>query len=190
MWISRETWRKVLPWSRAHSFRIVFTAALAAAALAGIAGGTPLAAQEQPTEAVLLSGPTPVKGIPVYAPNRIPAFRGVYTLEGAEKETPEASAAGARILTVLYTRQDLLIPQSWTFRSCSAWKLFQIPDYETFTLCYRDDRGFFLFFFFPEIQEPAYWCGFADPFIERFLFLSNFVKSETDVPFPAILQVE
>jgi hypothetical protein len=177
MWISRETWRKVLPWSRAYRFRLIFAAVLVAAVLACIAGGTPLAAQAQPAEAVLLIGPTAINGIPVYAPNRIPAFRGVYSIEGARK------------LSVLYARQDLLVPQTWSSRRCGTWQLYQVPDYETFTLCYQDERGFFLFFFFPEIQEPAYWCGFIDPFIERFLFLFNFVESETDVPFPAILRV-
>ena len=88
------------------------------AGLAGLSGGTPLAAQEQPTEAVLLNGPTPVKGIPVYAPNEIPAFRGVYSLEGTETEE---AAEEARILTILYTRQDLLVPQTWTSRRCGAW---------------------------------------------------------------------
>ena len=44
--------------------------------------------------------------------------------------------------------------------------------------------------FFPEVEEPAYWCAFADPFVERFLFLFNFVESREDVPFPAILQME
>jgi len=197
MWISRETWRKVLPWSRSNKSRLVLAAVLVAAGLAGLAGGVPLAAQEQPTEAVLLNGPTPVKGIPVYGPNDLPAFRGVYSLGGAEIEGAKTEGAGtgeavenARILTVLYTRQDLLVPQTWTSRRCGAWRLYQVPDYETFTLCYRDARGFFLFFFFPEIREPAYWCGFIDPFINRFLFLLNFLSSEADVPFPAILQIE
>jgi hypothetical protein len=144
----------------------------------------PLAAQEQPDEAVLLSGPTPVKGIPVYTPNRIPAYRGEYSLEGAQRAMDE------RTVRVLYTRQDLLIPPAWSSRRCGVWRLYQISDYETFTLCYRDDRGFYLFFFFPEVEEPGYWCGFADPFVERFLFLFNFVESEEDVPFPAILQLD
>jgi len=181
----------VLPWSRAYRFRLVFTAALVAAALAGPGGRTPLAAQQQLTEAVLLSGPTAVRGIPVYAPNRIPAFEGVYSLGGARGQEPEEDAGTeARILTVLYTREELLINRAWVSRRCGARRLYQIPDYETFTLCYFDERGFFLFIFFPELQEPADWCGFTDPFIERFLFLLNFVRSETDVPFPAILQVE
>jgi hypothetical protein len=149
----------------------------------------PLAAQEQPTQAVLLSGPTPINGIPVYAPNRIPAFRGIYSLEGPETEEQEEEMGGARKLSALYTRQDLLVPQAWIPRRCGARRLYQVPDYESFTLCYRDERGFFLFFFFPEIQEPAYWCGFAGPFIERFLFLLNFVSAEADVPFPAILEI-
>jgi hypothetical protein len=168
---------------------------LVAAGLGGPAGGAPLAAQ-QPAEAVLLSGPTQIKGIPVYAPNRIPAFRGVYSLDGrrwqgAEEEGPgEREETAARILTVLYTRQDLLIPGNWISRRCGAWRVYQVADYETFTLCYPDERGFFLFFFFPELQQPDYWCGFIDPFIERFLFLLNFIETEADVPFPAILQLE
>ena len=141
---------------------------------------------------MLLSGPTPVKGIPVYGPNRIPAFRGVYQIDGGEKSGgAEAAEDGSRTgeLSVLYTRQDLLIPQSWPRRSCGVRRLFQISDYETFALCYKDERGFFLFFFFPDFQEPDYWCGFTDPFIQRFLFLSNFVSSQADVPFPAILEI-
>jgi len=142
---------------------------------------------------VLLSGPTPVKGIPVYGPNRIPAYRGVYQIDSGEKPGGEEAAedsSGARMLSVLYTRQDLLVLQTWSRRSCGGRRLFQIPDYETFALCYRDERGFFLFFFFPDFQEPDYWCGFTDPFIQRFLFLSNFVSSQADVPFPAILEIQ
>jgi len=181
----------VLPWSRADRFRLVFAAALVAAALAGPGARTPLAAQEQLTEAVLLSGPTAVRGIPVYAPNRIPAYEGVYSYGSARgQESGEEAGTEARILKVLYTRQELLVPETWVSRRCGARRLYQVPDYETFVLCYFDERGFFLFFFFPELQEPAYWCGFTDPFIERFLFLLNFVRSETNVPFPAILQVE
>lgn len=181
----------MLPWSRAYRFRLILAAALVAAALAGPGGRTPLAAQEQPTEAVLLSGPTAVRGIPVYAPNRIPAFRGVYSLgEVRREEAGEDAGQEVRILTVLYTRQELLVPETWASRRCGARGLYQVPDYQTFTLCYSDERGFFLFFFFPELQEPAYWCGFVDPFVERFLFLLNFMRSEGDVPFPAILQVE
>ena len=173
----------MLPWSRASRFRLVAAAALAASCLLATVTASPLDAQEQLTEAVLLSGPTPVKGIPVYTPNRIPAYRGEYSLEGAQGST------GERTVRVLYTRRDLLIPQTWSPRRCSAWSLYQIPDYETFTLCYRNDQGFFLFFFFPEIEEPGYWCDFTDPFVERFLFLFNFVEKENDVPFPAILQM-
>ena len=77
--------------------RLVFSAALVAAAAAGLAGRASLAAQERPAEAVLLSGPTAVKGIPVYAPNRIPAFRGTYSLDSAEQ-------GQERILTILYSR--------------------------------------------------------------------------------------
>ena len=154
------------------------------ATLLALLTATPLAAQEQLTQAFLLSGPTPVKGIPVYTPNRIPAYRGEYSLEGAQ------GTGQARTVRVLYTRQDLLIPQAWSARRCGVWPFYQITDYETFTLCYRHDQGFLLFFFFPEVEEPAYWCAFADPFVERFLFLFNFVESREDVPFPAILQME
>jgi hypothetical protein len=156
---------------------------LAASCLLAIVTGHPLSAQEQLSEAVLLSGPTAIKGIPVYTPNRIPAFRGEYSLEG------EQGATEQHILRVLYTRQDLLIPQTWSSRRCGVWRFYQVPDAENFTLCYRDDQGFLLFFIFPEVEEPAYWCDFTNPFIERFLFLFNFIESETDVPFPAILQV-
>jgi hypothetical protein len=189
-WISRETWRKVLPWSRAPRFRLVEAVVFTAAALLVTAAAAPLSAQAQPAEAVLLSGPTAVKGIPVFTPNRIPAYRGEYSLEGVQEASQGEAQEGARTVRVLYTRQDLLIPQTWNSRRCGVRSFYRISDYETFTLCYRDDQGFSLFFFFPEIEEPAYWCDFADPFVERFLFLSNFVDSEEDVPFPAILQLD
>jgi hypothetical protein len=64
-----------------------------------------------------------------------------------------------------------------------------VPGYETFSLCYRDEGRFFLYFLFPDEEEPADWCAFTAPFIERFLFLYNFVNQEKDVPFPAILEV-
>ena len=179
MWINRETWQKVLPWSRKYRFRLIVAAAVV---LIWAASGPEAAAQAQPASAVLLRGPIPVKGIPVYTPNRIPAFRGEYSLEVDAGEDP-------RTLTVLFTRQRLFIPEQWVLRRCGALRLYAVTDYETFALCYQDERGFYLFFFFPEAEEPGDWCAFTDRFIERFLFLYNFVDSETDVPFPAILQV-
>jgi len=119
-----------------------------------------------------------MKGIPVYTPNRIPAFRGEYSLE-----------EDRGILEVLFTRQKLFIPEEWILRRCGALRLYAVPAYETFAVCYQDERGFFLFFLFPDTEEPGDWCAFTDRFIERFLFLYNFVDTETDVPFPAILQV-
>lgn len=175
MWINRETWQKVLPWNRKHRFRLVVVAAVI---LIWTASGPEAAAQEQPISAVLLRGPISVKGIPVYTPNRIPAFRGEYSL-GKDRG----------ILEVLFTRQRLFISEKWVLRRCGALRLYAVPDYETFALCYQDERGFYLFFFFPEAEEPEYWCAFTDRFIERFLFLYNFVDIETDVPFPAVLQV-
>jgi hypothetical protein len=155
---------------------------VAAGVLIWAASGPMAAAQEQPTTAVLLRGPISVKGIPVYTPNRIPAFLGEYSLGVSSGEDP-------RTLTVLFTRQRLYIPEQWTVRRCGALRLYAVPDYETFALCYQDERGFYLFFFFPEAEEPGDWCDFTDRFIERFLFLYNFVDIETDVPFPAFLQV-
>jgi hypothetical protein len=169
----------VLRWSRKYSFRLVVAAAVL---LIWAASGPEAAAQEQPVSAVLLRGPISVKGIPVYTPNRIPAFRGEYSL-GVDSEE------NLRTLTVLFTRQRLFIPAGWVLRRCGALRLYAVPDYETFALCYRDERGFYLFFLFPEAEEPGDWCAFTDRFIERFLFLYNFVDIETDVPFPAILQV-
>ena len=104
----------MLPWSRAPRFRLVSAVAFAAVCLLAVGAAAPLYAQEQLTRAVLESGPTAVKGIPVYAPNRISAFRGEYSLEG-EQGTTEA-----RTLRVLYTRQDLLIPQNWIRRRCGV----------------------------------------------------------------------
>lgn len=179
MWTNRETWQKVLPWNKKYSFRLV---AAAAVVLIWTASGPEAVAQGQPASAVLLRGPISVRGIPVYTPNRIPAFRGEYSLGVDSEENP-------RTLTVLFTRQKLFVPEEWVLRRCGALRLYVVVDYETFGLCYRDDRGFYLFFLFPETGEPGDWCSFTRRFIERFLFLYNFVDIETDVPFPAILQL-
>jgi hypothetical protein len=179
MWINRETWQKVLQWSRKHRFWLVL---MAATVLIWVASSPEAAAQEQPARAVLLRGPISVKGIPVYTPNRIPAFAGEYSLEVDSGQQP-------RTVTVLFTRQRLFIPEQWVLRRCGVLRLYAVPEYETFALCYQDERGFYLFFLFPDTEEPGDWCAFTDRFIERFLFLYNFVDNETDVPFPAILQV-
>jgi len=148
------------------------------------------AAQQQPSAAVLLSGPRAINGIPVYAPNRIPAFEGVYRLSTASQAQQAETSDRSQILTVLYSGRDLLIPRSWTPLRCGTVRLYRVSDYEPFTICYRDESGFFLFFFFPESEPPIYWCSFAGSFVERFLFLFNIVGSRSDVPFPAILQLE
>lgn len=175
-----------------------------------MAGSGPAAAQEQPTpelnRAVLLSGPTPVKGIPVYAPNRIPCFQGVYVLEAEEgagweagREEPAerpmqvqgiGGEAAAAHLRVLFSRQDLLVPRSWAVQRCGTRQLYRVVDHETFALCYYNERGFYLFFLFPDAEPPAYWCTFVDALIERFLYLLNFVKGDDSVPFPAVLQLD
>jgi hypothetical protein len=159
----------------------------AAAVAVGLISGLPAPAQQAgqpPSRAVLVSGPSPVKGIPVYPPNRVPAFRGTYSLE-----TPGERPRQPVTLTVFYTRQSLFVPRDWTPRRCGQRRLYQVTGYETFALGYTDERGFFLFVIFPETAEPADWCAFTGPFIERFLFLYNFVDSETEVPFPAILEM-
>ena len=165
---------------------------LGAAVVSGLCVTVPLAAQDPSSEAVLLRGPTPVNGIPVYPPNRIPAYRGEYAIQGVKSPGTGSgtgeTADGFR-LSVLFTRQELLVPASWSSRRCGRRRLYQVPEYETFTLCFPSERGFFLFFFFPEIREPVNWCAFTDPFIERFLFLLNFVDGDTEVPFPAILEI-
>ena len=92
-------------------------------------------------------------------------------------------------LKVLYTEEDLYIPEIWVARRCQGRQVYEIPGFDTFSLCYRDERGFFLFFLFSENQEPAYWCDFSGSFMERFLYLLNFVDSRNDIPFPAILRM-
>ncbi len=151
---------------------------LAAVLLAGAVapGLSRLEAQEPPGDAVLLRGPEVVRGIPVYAPNRIAAFQGVYRL-------------GSETLEVLFTRQELYIPAEWTPRLCGSLRLFEVERADTFSLCYRHGGEFFLFFFFPNAQAPPYWCRFTGSFVERFLFLLNFVNHQTDGPFPAILKL-
>lgn len=155
---------------------------MAATLLLSLTLGAPLCAQEQLQRAVLLSGPTPVKGIPVYGPNRLPCFEGRYALG-------EESQSGAVELRVLYTQGDLYIPQTWIARRCGGRQVYEITGFDTFSICYRDERGFFVFFLFPEKSEPAYWCDFSDSFVDRFLFLLSFVDSRTDIPYPAILQM-
>jgi hypothetical protein len=163
----------VSPWSRESPHgRLILAVVLLAGAVAP--GLTRLEAQESTGEAVLLRGPEAVRGVPVYAPNRIAAFQGVYRL-------------GSETLEVLFTRQQLYVPAEWTPRLCGSLRLFEVEGAEPFSLCYRHQGAFFLFFFFPDAQEPAYWCRFAASFVERFLFLLSFVDNETDVPFPAIL---
>jgi len=175
MLINRETSPKASPSNKDLSvLRMILAGFLLLEMFTAVPA--PVEAQEQMQSAVLLSGPTAVKGIPVYGPNRVPAFLGIYS--AAETE-----------IKVLFTRGRLYIGEDWTPRRCGELLFYQVSDYESFALCYRMEGGYFVFFFFSDAEPPAYWCAFASAFVERFLFLSRYIENEVDAPFPAILQL-
>ena len=87
---------------------------------------------------------------------------------------------------VIFTRMELFIPPEWKTVSCRKLKLYGVPDHDSLILCYRDDRGFYIFFTFSN-KETSFWCSFIGEFLDRFHFLLGFVQNEVDVPFLAVL---
>jgi hypothetical protein len=142
---------------------------------AGAAGAQAGAAR---TTAILLRGPVPLKGLPVYAANNLPASRGEYQV-------------GDDTVVVFYSRQELLIPASWTPLRCPAGglRLFQVQGYDTYSLGYSDERGFHLFFLFPAQDPPPYACSFIEAFLRRLLLLLGVAEDPASVPFPAVLEL-
>lgn len=141
--------------------------------LAALAAATPAGAQAQKGSALLVKGPYLVRGIPFLDPNSLPAYRGEYqTQEGR--------------LEVLFTRQPLVLPQEWKSQRCGKLRLVQVPWENGYTVCYQDEKGFFLFFSF-SFAGPGR-CAFIESFLQRFLYLLSFVQNEVDVPLPAVLE--
>lgn len=152
---------------------------LGLAALLGFlfAALAPAGAQQQALYAVLLEGPHPVRDLRMYPPNPLKAQAGEYSL-------------GEARLTVLYTREPLVLPQAWRPRACGTVRLLEVTGHEPYSLCYADPQGAFtLFFSFPDGPEEALRCRFVESFVRRVQVLRDLLREESEVPFPGVLEI-
>lgn len=156
-----------------------------------LVSGTVLGAQNT---AILRVGPDPVRGIAFLPPNTLPAFRGEYLIKpaapGGSPEVRRAEAEGPPpIVEVLYTRQALVLPERWISARCGSLSLLQVSGEERYTLCYRDEREYALFFRFPEREPGPLACRFVESFVRRFQLLLGFLDAAREPPFPAIVEL-
>jgi hypothetical protein len=137
-----------------------------------------LSAQEEDAGlAILISGPSPTRGIRLLPPNALSAFNAEYRLE-------EES------IRVIFTRERILPPSgSKPFPDCREEGLHRLADEESLSFLFLEPQAgaYALFFSFP--PEAKYACLFIQAFMERFRFLLNFTQMATDVPFPAVLNL-
>ena len=160
MWITRETWQRVLQLSKRLLPALLL---LTAASL--------LYGEETP--ALLVRGPLRLRGIDLLAPNALAAFEGFYRYK----------EEGIR---VIFTRDPLLRSGDWLSFPCGKLQLFKLPDEWERIFYYSNNRDIFLLFVFnPDFDL---WCDFIGIFVERFSFLLGFSLHEIDVPFPAVLE--
>ena len=160
MWITRETWQRVLQLSKRLLLLLLF---LTAASL--------LYGQETP--ALLIKSPTEIRGIDILAPNALVAYEGFYRYKEEE-------------IRVIFTSDPLLQSEEWLPFPCGKLQLFKLPDEWERIFYYSNNRDISLLFVFnPDFDL---WCDFIGIFVERFSFLLGFSLHEVDVPFPAVLE--
>jgi len=160
MWITRETWQRVLQLSKPL---LLFFLLLTAASL--------LYGEEAP--ALLIKSPTEIRGIDIIPPNALVAYEGFYRYKEEE-------------IRVIFTKDPLLRSSDWLSLSCGKLQLFKLPDEWERIFYYSNNRDIFLLFVFS--PDFDLWCDFIGIFVERFSFLLGFSLHEVDVPFPAVLE--
>lgn len=135
-------------------------------------------------QAILQRGPLPVRGIEFLPPNVLPAFRAEYL-------------AGELRVTVLFTREPLVLPTGWPRTRCGPLFLRQVPTDSGLTLCWsgpllEGEAPAYLFFSFEEEPDGGPdgggACGWVEAFLPRFQRLLAYTSGSADLPFPAILE--
>ena len=124
--------------------------------------------------AVLLRGPFVVEGLDFLGPNTLSAFRGIYRL-------------GEFLIEVSFIRTDLVSARNWPTIRCGEAVFREIPDDELRGVYLGEIDRYALFIRFPFSFER--WCDFVDAYVDRFRRLMTMVKSDTEVPFPAIVEL-
>jgi hypothetical protein len=152
--------------------------ALLALLSVGVAG-----AQEIPAPAavaLLLTGPEITNGIAALGPNAVLGHRAEYQLGDAR-------------VTVSYTAATLPVPRDWTPFTCSGRPVFVSEASSPFdVLMPGPDQRFQVVFEFPAsvTNEARAWCPFAVQFLDRFTYFQGFIRHESDIAFPAVIELQ
>jgi len=161
-------------------------AGTATAEAAGQRGGAgPALLGLKPGRAVLVEGAVPVKGLPGFGRNALPALYGKYAF-------PQGNASPPLGIELWFTREILVMPASWDKGNCrtppSGFTMLAAPADEDgsallsltgaeYTLLVRIPAG---------MAEP---CAFIAVLADRFSFFYRYSVRPEDVSFPAILEV-
>ncbi|MCF7929674.1 MAG: hypothetical protein K9L68_13320 [Spirochaetales bacterium] len=146
-------------------------------------GGSAGFAQNSPDRseiAVLVSGPSPVNGLPLSLPNAIPALKGGYEISG-------------EVFEVFYTAREVLLPEVAGTTGCGGFPMRRYELKDALVRVYQGE-GWMLFFRFPDSQvaeaEKGSFCRFFPEFLKEFRYFLSFAGSQENVSFPAIVEPE
>ena len=168
-------------------------ALLAALLLVPAASGA--AAPAAPPRAILARGPDPVRGLPFFSPNAIPALRAEYRFPSLAAPSPAAPAAGPDEspaapagpgLTLWYSRSPLVFGPAWTRTALAERRAYLLPRGEGPVLALAG-AGYTLFFELPE-DGPAY-RAFALRLDGRFSLYFESAPSDAELSFPAFVDL-
>ncbi len=171
MWISPETWRRVLPLNKILFAAVVLFSVTAVQMVSG-------------SEDVLFleEGPVMSKGLPYIYPNALTVYTGYYRCCGGK-------------VSVMFTDEVFAVPGTWKPGKCGEFRgLFfktgpEDPEgsADIFFYSAEDPGGRYswsLFFRFPGNPD----CGFAGRFLKRFTYLQKDWKSGLPPLMPAVIE--
>jgi len=158
-------------------------------------GALLVTAQEGTAEtAVLLKGPTPVRGIPYLDVNVLPCQTAVYGHGGVS-------------VGVVYTEAEVVTPDSWRWESCGTVRYLRVPEVNRPAPAYLfgggflDDaappeRGAVIYYregewavfleFPPDYPDP---CAFLTVFLKRLRYFLGVTERGLKAPLPAHLEL-
>jgi hypothetical protein len=126
--------------------------------------------------ALLVRGADPVKGLPFFPPNAIPALEGAYSLGGGAKG-PE--------LAVWYTRESLILGGAWKRAEVGGLPAFVLARSEGNVVVLRSAQ-YYLFFELPSGGDSR-WRAFIPAFDRKFLVFFENAASDAELSFPAYI---
>jgi hypothetical protein len=164
---------------RTRAFSVAVLVALAALAARGSAQDK-AATDSSAQRAFLVRGAEPVKGLPFFAPNALPALSGAYSLR--------ADAPRGAELPVWYTRASLVLGSSWKRAEGFGPSALLLARPQGRVLVLRAER-YYLFFELPAqggtVRDEQGRQAFIRAFERKFGAFFDNAPTDAELSFPA-----